>query len=235
MSQWKEDNNSQWAESNLDQWVQEEATSPVVLNNVGAFFNYNTGVSTVWANNSKVFFGTFDDGVKYLNKVDISISDSVPVDLTSIIHDYDDYYLTSKSIRYIHGNGDFMVVCTAAGIDVIKMGSHSYRSFTQTPAARKCFMTSTGKFYYTTCDLNGWSVNMVNSYFFNWTTPDYSWTTGSGVLNSGLTINDIFVTEGTASDELSDTLFVATTSGVWVIDTSNNDHDIYYTTTVSGS
>ena len=199
-----------------------------------AYINTSSGVATVWGNDDRVYFGTLDAGIKYIDKTNISGTVSVPNNLALYTVDYTPAFgVSSQVIRYIHGSGDdYLMCCTAAGVDVYHMKATTYRSSFSTTAAQKCFMTSTGKFYYTT-NAVGWALNRVNTSLIDWVEPDYSYCTGSGILAAGLYINDIFITENTAASG-TNTAYIATTSGVYVIDEDTLDYGLYLTTTVSG-
>jgi len=233
--QWTDDNQLQWipyAAEILNQiWTDEDyvyATTNVGLDIIDitteskiGYIEYDTGFSTVWANDDKVFLGTMD-GINYINKTCISGVPLAQEDLSGCLISYSNPYgITSDDIQYIHGNDDtLMMCCTSVGVDVY-WGDYSYRSSTTVLGARKCFITSTGKFYYTVDKGNEWELNRVDSEKWDWTTPNYSYVTGSGILEAGVSINDIFVTEATASGGVDNTLFVATLSGVYVIDEGN--------------
>lgn len=195
-----------------------------------AYVTYSGGFNTVWANENEVFVGTSTAGIKYLNKACISGSTSDPYDLITCLNDFSDltpyYNLTADNIRYIHGYEDIILVATISGIDLVKLNPQSYRMYGLVSGARKCFMTSTRKFYYTVSGTGEWSIDRMDTPGGNW--PDHSYVTGSGVLASGIKINDIFVTERTGSDGISNTIFAATTSGVYVIDESDSEYVIYY-------
>lgn len=200
-----------------------------------AYASYYTGFSAVWANEDSVFIGTTDSGVYYLSKSSISGSISNPYDITDQLSVYDfTNDLHSNDVVYIHGNDELIGVCSVSGIDIYKMGRNGYWSSTTCAGVKKCFMTSTGRFYYTISGISGWSLNRINSSLWDWVSPDQTWATGSGILAAGLKINDIFITEGTASDGSQNTVFIATTSGVYVIDESVEDCDIYFTIIASG-
>ena len=184
------------------------------------------GFTTVYADDYKVYLGTTENGIKYINKTCISGSIFAPIELYSCLTDYVEQSLTSDEIRYIHGNNGFLMCCTAAGVDVIKKEPHGYRSYTTTSGARKCFMTSTGKFYYSTCSGTSWELNRINVALTDWVTPDYVY--GDPLISSN-EITDMFVTEGTASDGVSNTLMVATTSGIYIVDEYDLSLKIYYT------
>ena len=196
-----------------------------------SYVTYSGGFNTVWANDDKVFVGTTDAGVKYINKTCISGSVVSPYDLYTCLNDFSGltYYheLTSNNIRYIHGNSDVLCMITDSGVDVVKIDPQSYRSYTTISGAKKCFMTAAGKFYYTISGTE-WSLNRVDSCLYDWSVPDYSYITGSGILPATEKINDIFITENTASDGVSNTIFCATSSGVYIIDGGSDQYIIYH-------
>jgi len=192
-----------------------------------AYITYSGGFTTIWANDDTVFLGT-NNGAKYVNKSCISGSTSSPYDLSHCLNNYVSIHgATSDNIRYIHGNDDLMMWCTDSGIDVYKLEPYGFRSYTAVSDTRKCFMTSEGTFYYTISG-SEWSLNRVDSHLTNWSTPDYTYTAGGSILASGIDINDIFVTESTSSGGLSNVVFVATSSGVYVIDEETDVSDVYY-------
>jgi len=197
-----------------------------------AFINYSNGFNTVWANDDRVFVGTTNSGVKYFNKTCISGSISDPYDLIICLNDLSDltYYsqLTSTYIKYIHGNSDKLLIITNSGIDVVKLDPQSYRSHSTMTSGVKGFMTSTGKFYYTVSGTNEWAIHRLNTCLVDWSVPDNVYRTGGSIFDADLTLNDMFVTENTASNDISNTLFVATSSGVYVIDEGNDLYAIYY-------
>ena len=197
-----------------------------------AYITYSGGLNTLWANDTRVFVGTSDAGIKYLNKTCISGSIVTPYDIGTCLNNFSDltYYstLTSNNIRYLHGNDSKVLAITDVGIDVVKIDPQSYRSYTNTTTAYKGFMTSTGKFYYTVSGVE-WSLDRVDSTLWDWSNPDYSWITGSGILASGVELNDIFITENTSTHGTDNTIFIATSSGVYVIDEETESYSIYYT------
>jgi hypothetical protein len=191
-----------------------------------AYINTSSGVATVWGNDDRVYFGTLDAGIKYIDKTNISGTVSVPNNLALYVVDYvSPFGISSQNIRYLHGySDDYLMCCTDLGVDVYYLKETKYRSSTTISGAQKCFMTSTGKFYYTTT----MGVNRVDKPLWDWTTPDYSYTVGSSILHSGIEINDIFITENTAANTIDNTLFIATTSGVYIIDEGNLEYVVYY-------
>jgi len=258
MVQWVENNNSQWVEDNLAQWgveissvnqiwADDNYVYTVTVDNMiiydlaseqqYAYVTYSGGFNTVWANDNRVFVGTPDAGVKYLNKSCISGSIADPYDITICLSDFSDLTpysnLTSDNIRYLHGYESTVLAITNLGVDVIKINPQSYRSYTSTTTAYKGFMTSTGKFYYVTYGFE-WSLDRVDSTLTDWTEPDYSWITGSGILASGVELNDIFITENTSINGTDNTIFIATSSGVYVIDEETHGYLIYTTPFLKG-
>jgi len=187
-----------------------------------AFITYSGGFSTVWSNDDKIFVGTACSGIKYFNKPCISGSHVNPYNLSACLNDFSDLTcydeLTSDYIKYLHGSADVLLVITNSGIDVVKINPQSYRSSSTIVSGMKGFMTSTGKFYYTVSGSNEWSVHRVNTCLFDWSIPDAEYKTGGS----------IFVTENTSSDGISNTLFIATSSGVYMIDEGSNKYNIYY-------
>lgn len=194
-----------------------------------AYIDYDGGFSTVWANGNKVYLGTSSSGIKYLNISAVSGSVDFPYNLDNHLRNYTEFSLTSPAIKYIHGSGDdYLLVCTISGVDAIKHNPQGYRSYTTISGAQKCFMTSTGRFYYTISGSNDWSLNIRNNAKTDWSEPHSSYVTGSGLFSAGIKLNDIYITENTGSDGSSNTIFTATSSGVYVIDEIDNIYSIYY-------
>lgn len=194
-----------------------------------AYVTYSGGFNTVWANEERIFVGTTTDGVKYINKTCVSGSVGSPYELVACLADLSDltYYheLTSDGIRYIHGSGDILCVVTNLGVDVVKIDPQSYRSYTTISGAKKCFMTSSGRFYYMMLD----TLHVMYTCLYDWTVSNKEYTVGGGIFESGIELNDVFITEQTSSDNTSNTIFTATTSGAYVIDEGTEDYIIYYT------
>jgi hypothetical protein len=206
-----------------------ESESWIDINGLGAFSNNLAGYSTVWANSDAVFLGSCFEGIKIINKNAIITNTDAPIDLNSYVMNYLNYPdITSDNIRYLHGNNDKLLCITDSGVDVYKMHPQAYRSTSSESNAYKGFMTNSGKFYYTVSGTNRWFVKIMYTCLADWAEPDYEYATGSGVLASGISINDIYVTEGTSSDGISNTLFLATSSGAYVLDEGTNEYAIYY-------
>lgn len=193
-----------------------------------AYTPYPNEINTVWCNDDYVFIGTMEDGIKYLEKTCISGSSLLPYDLSHCLKEFNeltDYYeLTSNNIRHIHGYGDVMLVTTSSGVDVVKLGDRGYRSFTTISGIAKGFMTSAGKFYY----FNPTTIYRVDSPLCDWVITDKEYVTGSGIFRGWVEIKDIFITEKTSSDNVSNTIFAATTQGAYIIDEGTEDFAIYF-------
>lgn len=246
MAQWEDSNLSQWIDSEETQWlpyaepeygdsqlnqiwtdanyVYAVTTSglniiDIVSESLYSYAGYTTGYTAVWANNTQVFLGTLDVGIRTISKSDITGSIASPHDISSRIDDYlNDNYLTSNYIKHIHGYDNVFVCCTDLGVDVVKLEVLGYVNSTTTSGARKCFMTSGQSFYYTTVSGSVHQVNRVDGYRSDWTTPNIFYETGGGFLPAEQEINDIFVTTNTSSITGNNTLFVATTSGAYIYD-----------------
>jgi hypothetical protein len=251
---WVESNAAQWSDSNQDQWdiyfggllnqiysdddyVYAACDFGLDIISMGteqkiAYIEHKLGFNTVWANDDRIYLGTVSSGIKYFNKTCVSGTISNPANLITCLVDYaSPFGISSQTIRYIHGSGDdYLMCCTDVGVDVYHMKMTKYRSTHSTTGAQKCFMTSNGKFYYTSVSGSDWFLNRVDKPLWDWITPDYIYNTGGDILPAGLEINDIFITENTASNTVDNTVFIATTSGVYVIDEGSLDYVVYYTT-----
>jgi len=250
--QWVDSNTSQWVDTELPQWLPySEEVLADQLNQIWSDSEYvyaattsglnvieieseglyayagNTGgYTTVWSNDDQLFLGTEDDGIKTLNKSQITGSIAAPHDISSRVRNYlDDTYLTSNEIRYIHGYEDRFVCCTASGVDVVKLEVLGYVNSTLDANTLKCFMTSGQSFYYTTSS----GIHRVDGYKSDWTTPDATYTAGAGWLPDGEEVKDIFVTNNTSSVDGYNTIFAATTAGAYGYDEGTEVYHLYVT------
>jgi len=206
----------------------------VDTSNTVAYVDYSGGFSTVWASDDNVYVGTEDDGVKYIEKTCISTNQSNPVDIVACLNDYDfTHNVSSDVVRYIHGSGETLAVVTYSGIDILNNGEIlGYKSSTQMDDVEKCFFTSKGEVYYTK-NTGGPALYKKSDTSSDWSEPDKNFVienpfSESGLfLEDGVTINDIYVTVNTSSGT-SNTLFVATSSGIYVYDEGLSVGDVYY-------
>jgi hypothetical protein len=197
-------------------------------------YNIN-GYSSVWASDNYIYIGTFSAGIKKLYKPSIVIDVVAPTNINDYIIDYFKYPdITSDTVNYIHGNYNKLLVCTTAGVDIIRTDSlyitHHYTTPDEEPL--KCFSTDTDGFYYTV-------VSGISSTYYlyrldgnksNWNESNYSYMSGFGILSSIESVMDIYVTDGTSiSGSNYNTVFLTTNSGVYVIDEGSGDYVIFTT------
>ncbi len=196
--------------------------------NLTARIPYLDGFNSLCGNDDRLYLATSASGIKYVEKTCVSGNDNNPYNLSQCLNDYNDFTITSNNIKYIHCNDDLLMCCTDVGVDVIASGTLGHYRTHLIPGAdaHKCFITSTGKAYYTTISGSDETIDVVYNTSFNWAGADYRWYIGGGILPEDYNINDIFVTEGTATDGYN-TLFVATTSGVYIIDERSLQHAVY--------
>jgi hypothetical protein len=194
-----------------------------------SFVTYSGGFNSVWANEDRVFLATSDDGIKYIDKTCISGSTYLPFEITCLRDYASEPRLRSNEVRYIHGSGNLIVCCTASGVQ--SLGVYGYESETLVSGAMKCFMTPRSTAIYYTLSGTEWSVNKVYSAQVDWVVPHKSYAANVYTpIPVGACINDIFVTEGTSSAGTRyNTIFIATSSGVVIIDDGTDNGAIYYT------
>ena len=198
-------------------------------NNVSYIYNRD-GFTTIWGNDDTIYVGTLADGIKYIDKTTISGNASAPYDLETCLVDYDYYYnVSSDGIKYIHGNEDTLVAVTASGIDILNNGTNGYKSYYHNENITKCFMTTASEVYYIVQGAEDEGIFRMNSPKCDWTVSDRSYKPGQSFLPVGKGVNDIFVTVKTSANKVSNTLFIATTSGVYVYDEETTEYDLYYT------
>jgi hypothetical protein len=190
-----------------------------------SFITCSGGFTTVWGNEDRVFLGTPASGIKYIDKACISGSIVLPFELECLSDYATTPRLRSNEVRYIHGHGNLIACCTASGVQTL--GIYGNEGETLTPDAWKCFMTSSTALYYTTSGTT-WAVNKIYSARWDWVNPSTTYSAdGSSAMLPGVQMNDIFITEGTSSGTNLNTIFIATTSGVCIIDEGTNDSVIY--------
>lgn len=229
-----------WADDNYVYVANDTTISGFVIIEIESELNYayaDIACNTVWANEDRVFIGT-TNGIKWLYKTCISGSTDSPYDLSSCLYTYSlKHGASGQNILYLHGySNKWFVFCTSSGVDVYKFEPQSYRSTASLTGAQKCFMTSTGKFYYTVSGVQ-WSLNRVDSSTMDWTDPSRAYITGSGIFGAELRINDMFVTEFTSQTNTDNVIFAATSSGIYVIDEYDLNYNKYdiESNTVSGT
>jgi len=203
--------------SGLDMYDINSANKVSYINNRGGF-------TTIWGNDSTIYLGTSDEGIKYIDKTTFSGGD-----LTINLQEYDYTYNTaSNSIKYLHGYTDTLVAITEDAIDILNNSRHSFKSTTSGTNFTKCFMTSKGELYYITQDSPTDGISKINSVLCDWIAPDTFYGSGTSFLPAEQGVNDIFITENTSSTGEDNTIFVATTNGAVILDEGTTEFDTYY-------
>jgi len=189
--------------------------------------------TTIWGNDDTIYLGTSLSGIKYINKTAILTNESSPYDLSIYLNDYDYYYnTTSDTIKYIHGYSTTLAVVTSSGLDILNNDPYQgYKSTTSNNNITTCFMTSRLETYYNVQVSDNDGIFKINNSKCDWQYPSISYSINNSFLPSDSYINNIFVTEGTSDNGIDNTLFVATTSGVYIYDEGSESYDFYNTTT----
>ena len=187
------------------------------------FIGYEN-TSSVWANNTYVYVATSVSGIY---RCDVST-----VTGTATLTPYKQYpEITSNYVYYIHGGGNYLCATTASGVDHYDLTTGSGISTTMSGTS-KCFQTERGEFYYSynPSDTNK-ELHVVYDHTNDWTieTLLYIYITENN-------INDIHVAEITSRYNNGNVLFLATSSGVIVIeenpgDEMNSNYKYYYINT----
>jgi hypothetical protein len=150
-----------------------------------SFISYpGSYVSSVWSDASYLYFGTTNSGI-YRSSLATIVS--APTKTSYKVYPN----ITSNNVLDISGNGDYLCVATASGIDELHIITAD-RYFTTVSGAQKCFQTASGIYYTTPGNLH--AVYDLNS---NWTTPSYSYnSTKHESFIEVNTINDVIVVSG---------------------------------------
>jgi hypothetical protein len=183
---------------------------------------YDLYLTSVWADENNVFLGTAGSGVLYFDKSYLS---NYPTNsgLYNELEVYKQYpEITSNSIRCIHGNGDKIAFVTSSGVDYFKREPNGYRSYTTTTEAEKCFVCAGRNFYYTTISGNQSYLNKLRHCLTDWYEPDVVY----DFFVPNVYVNDFYVSEAPVSNGYN-AIFLATTSGVYVIDEYYKTMNIY--------
>jgi hypothetical protein len=194
----------------------------------GAYVPYELGFSSVCGNNDKVYLGTFTDGIKYLYKSSISLNYDFPLDLSSSLFNFDSSYQPSyDKINHIFLLDDIISISTDVGLDVISLHGQGFKSSVSSTKIIKSFLTSKREVYYISKE-DYYQVNKVNSYLFDWTVPDKIFNANDDFVKGEVDIKDIYVSCDTSSVDGFNTLFMATSSGIYVLDEGDETCDFYY-------
>jgi len=198
---------------------------------LGATAYNEDGYSSVWSNDDYIYIGTFGAGLKKLYKPSLIINTIAPTNINSYITDYFKHPdITSDTINYIHGNYNKLLICTTAGVDIVRTDSLYITHYTTVSGDNilKCFATETDNFYYTISGVDSkYYIHMLDGNTSDWFEPDYIYSTSSGVLDGVSSITDLYVTAGTSISGASyNTLFLATDTGIYVVDEGAGDYII---------
>lgn len=188
-----------------------------------AYVTVSGGFTTIWGNDTTIYLGS-TSGIKYFYKEAILGDNIAPIDLIGILESFIYYAPLSNNVKYIHGYEEVLAIVTSVGIDIVDNSLNGFKSSLSNSRVNKCFATSTKELYYTTTS----GVFKIDSWLHDWIEPDSSF-----ILNN-IEVNDIFVTTGTAVSGINNTLFVATSSGVFLYDEDSTQED-YYLSELAGS
>jgi len=226
--------NQVWQDINYAYAATSEGLDIIDINSTEkiAYVSLVGGFSTIWASEDTIYLGT-NGGVKYLSKSSILGDSASPINLTAFLNSYTYYAPASTDVRYIHGFENKLSIVTASGMDLVDNTSGGFKSSTSNTKIGKCFSTADRSVYYTVNNASINGVFKVNSYLFDWDTPDISYVTDDSFLPN-VVINDIFITLQTASSGVNNTIFVATSSGVYIFDEDSAQVD-HYTNELAGT
>ena len=189
----------------------------------------SSGFNSVVGNSDNVYLGTDSSGVFYFSKSSIYGAKDSPGDISSVIYPLNTTYLPSCSeivSLFIHDYD--LAVVTTEGMDVIGMATgKEFKSHTTSSGITKSFLTSKKEVYYLE-NLDTWALNKATPYLCDWEVPTTKYEVGDSFLINGVDLNDLFITEGTSLNGTDNTLFIATTSGIYIYDEGlSNTADIY--------
>lgn len=187
------------------------------------------GFNSVVGNSEYVYLGTNSSGVFYFPKSAVSGTELFPGDISHLVHPLTTTYSPSCSeiVSLAVYNYDLAVV-TTEGLDIIGMApGKEFKSSTTSSGIIKSFLTSKKEVYYLE-NSGGWSLNKVIPYLCDWEVPTIKYSVGDSFLIDGVGLNDLFITENTSLNNIDNTVFIATTSGIYIYDEGVTDVvDIY--------
>lgn len=184
------------------------------------FDNYTP--NTLWCNTTYLYLGS---SIGLYSDTISGVVDTCTYSGTEV-----DTY--TQEITYLDGNNNSLFFSTASGVEYINTDDNTH-TCTYIDNTGKCALTSNAGYYVTTSgDIN--NINIIKNVLHDWEKPDYVYTTGSGILASGITITDLFLVEGTGSYS-QDTILCATSSGVYIIDSGSDEYRTLSTPDLEGS
>lgn len=158
------------------------------------------GVTSVWADDLYLYFGTSGDGVGVVSVSDFSNK-----------QEYKKYpYITSDFINYIHGSSSYLCICTISGVDQINTSTDD-RIYTLVSGTSLCHQSEDGGFYY----VIGGDLCAVYDNTANWDVADFYYRYDNGFLFDNSLINDFCIIDGY--------IYLATTNGVVIIEENVGD------------
>lgn len=184
---------------------------------------------TVCGNSDTVYLGSPTTGVYCLDKDSILTTTGTVLNLNTSLYPLSSTYKpTYNDIRGLSVYNYDLAVVTASGMDVIGMAAgREFKSTTfSTGNITKRFLTSKKEIYYIE-ELGTTTVLNVHSpYSCDWEKASTTFIPGSSFIIEGTLLLDIYVTEN-ASLAYYNTIFLATSSGVYVYDEGAVAADIY--------
>lgn len=193
-----------------------------------SYISYEKGFTAIWGSESALYLGTVYSGIQYINKEDITFEVGIFKDVSCNLKKYDYYYNSSHpTIRFLYGYRDELVIVTESGIDIVNNTNNGFKSHYSDSTITKCYITSKREAYYTSRSKAD-SLYTTKYALCDWVTPDESYVCDGTFFSPGLKINDISITENTSVSGLANTIFVATNSGVYIIDEETKLYDRYY-------
>lgn len=198
-----------------------------------AIVTYSGGFTSIAGNNSKIFLGTTNAGIKCIdiNTVSGSFTSTFPAENSENLYTFKEApELQSNNVRYLHVYDNYLATCTNSGVEYITIsGSPSYHTYTTTQEATKCFVLPNQVYYTTSTSGIPASLNRVDNCTANWESPTFIYnTTGAGIFAAGLAINDIAITKNTSVSGTNNCVFCATSSGIYAIDEGTSNYKIFY-------
>jgi len=192
-----------------------------------SYITYEKGFTAIWGSDTTLYLGTVYSGIQYINKEDITFEVNIFKDVSCNLKKYDYYYNTSHpTIRFLDGYRDELVIVTESGIDIVNNTNNGFKSHYSDSTITKCYITSKRETYYTS---RSTIDNLYNTKYSlcDWTIPDKIYSCDGTFFPAETKINDVYITERTSISGIANTLFVATNSGVYVIDEETNIYDHY--------
>jgi hypothetical protein len=174
--------------------------------------NYDFNITSLCANEDRLFLGTTVSGLLCLDKEILSNypTNSDILNSTYIFKNYPD--ITSNNINYVCCQGDLVSLCTDIGVDFIKLEPNGYSSYTTVSGAQKSFILSERELYYIIDDLENTAVYKED--------PITNWTSENNILSehediTGLLdyITDIKATKNPTGEDI---IFLLTNIGVLI-------------------